>query len=235
MASGKIVNLWGNITAFDFNPPEGMLVVFVSRKRRVYMLDAGRPVVDVVVEYDEGMEWFESVGVPLTLLGHPHLLQTFIESSLAGLNAEPNSLQGISRGIASFIDDVVGGYVKEFYVGVDLEIIEAEVVQHEPVHLRLLLQEYQARLRGAAVPMTLEEPRGASRESVQRLRATSFIASEAATLGPCTICLEDLAESEGQKRSIITMPCDHLFHDSCILTWLERNRGCPLCRREVSC
>lgn len=42
----------------------------------------------------------------------------------------------------------------------------------------------------------------------------------------CTICLETLDEET------ISLPCNHLFHKSCIIPWLENKSTCPLCRTE---
>ena len=30
-----------------------------------------------------------------------------------------------------------------------------------------------------------------------------------------------------------TLPCAHQFHDACILSWLQRNTTCPLCKHVV--
>lgn len=45
---------------------------------------------------------------------------------------------------------------------------------------------------------------------------------------PCSICLDD---EEGQR---IELPCQHVFHESCVFTWLkECKKSCPVCRREL--
>ncbi|XP_057797760.1 uncharacterized protein LOC131013648 [Salvia miltiorrhiza] len=51
----------------------------------------------------------------------------------------------------------------------------------------------------------------------------------------CIICLEDLLHRDihhggGALRS----PCSHVFHGGCIMKWLKKSPGCPLCRREMS-
>jgi hypothetical protein len=45
----------------------------------------------------------------------------------------------------------------------------------------------------------------------------------------CTICLENFKKT-GLVRQL---PCKHNFHDACITTWLENNKTCPLCVKEI--
>mmetsp|Transcript_28657 Transcript_28657/g.52167 ORF Transcript_28657/g.52167 Transcript_28657/m.52167 type:complete len:265 (-) Transcript_28657:179-973(-) len=41
---------------------------------------------------------------------------------------------------------------------------------------------------------------------------------------PCHICLEDLQEGD----TVGQLPCEHIFHEECIKTWMQRGRTCPL-------
>ncbi|VFR02940.1 unnamed protein product [Cuscuta campestris] len=45
--------------------------------------------------------------------------------------------------------------------------------------------------------------------------------------GTCAICLEDFC---GGAVTTPVSPCSHRFHNSCISTWLRKNRACPMCR-----
>ncbi|XP_022744892.1 E3 ubiquitin-protein ligase SIRP1-like [Durio zibethinus] len=45
----------------------------------------------------------------------------------------------------------------------------------------------------------------------------------------CTICLDNLCTGSEAKR----MPCSHLFHDHCIVRWLQMSNFCPICRFEI--
>ncbi|KAG6658068.1 hypothetical protein I3843_04G124200 [Carya illinoinensis] len=42
----------------------------------------------------------------------------------------------------------------------------------------------------------------------------------------CTICLDDF---EPREEVAIT-PCNHMFHEDCILPWLKSHGQCPVCR-----
>lgn len=45
----------------------------------------------------------------------------------------------------------------------------------------------------------------------------------------CTICLEEFEP----KIEVMVTPCNHMFHEDCILPWLERQGQCPICRSEI--
>ncbi|XP_062192696.1 probable E3 ubiquitin-protein ligase RHC2A [Phragmites australis] len=42
----------------------------------------------------------------------------------------------------------------------------------------------------------------------------------------CAICKEDLPLASAARR----LPCAHLYHPCCIVTWLEMHNSCPVCR-----
>ncbi|CAK9297338.1 unnamed protein product [Gordionus sp. m RMFG-2023] len=43
----------------------------------------------------------------------------------------------------------------------------------------------------------------------------------------CSICWDPM-------RRARKLPCDHLFHDSCLRSWLEHDSSCPICRRSLN-
>ena len=49
----------------------------------------------------------------------------------------------------------------------------------------------------------------------------------------CAICLDESDEAEGGEE-MLELPCEHHFHEDCILPWLtERQPKCPLCKYDV--
>ena len=69
----------------------------------------------------------------------------------------------------------------------------------------------------------------------ERLRLAVFSASRKdtkdadGTPASCLICMERVRE----RASVLRMPCGHLFHEPCIAKWLDSNRTCPTCRKEI--
>ncbi|CAL0305387.1 unnamed protein product [Lupinus luteus] len=46
----------------------------------------------------------------------------------------------------------------------------------------------------------------------------------------CSICLEEFIEEE----EVLAMPCKHMYHQECIINWLQRCDTCPLCRYSMN-
>lgn len=42
----------------------------------------------------------------------------------------------------------------------------------------------------------------------------------------CAVCLEDFQP----KEEVMTTPCNHMFHEECIVPWVKSNGQCPVCR-----
>ena len=45
----------------------------------------------------------------------------------------------------------------------------------------------------------------------------------------CSICLTSI----DKDQDTILIPCGHLFHNQCIVKWLEMHNTCPVCRYEL--
>ena len=50
----------------------------------------------------------------------------------------------------------------------------------------------------------------------------------------CAVCMEDFPADTADDGSLLTLPCGHLFHKDCVVSWLmERQSKCPLCKFDV--
>lgn len=43
----------------------------------------------------------------------------------------------------------------------------------------------------------------------------------------CSVCWEDFSLGEKVRK----LHCDHLYHEPCIVPWLELHGTCPVCRK----
>lgn len=46
----------------------------------------------------------------------------------------------------------------------------------------------------------------------------------------CPVCKEDYSVGENVRQ----LPCNHMFHNDCIIPWLEQHDTCPVCRKSLS-
>ncbi|KAK8299838.1 hypothetical protein V6Z12_D05G347900 [Gossypium hirsutum] len=46
----------------------------------------------------------------------------------------------------------------------------------------------------------------------------------------CAVCLEDFVARE----QVMVTPCEHMFHEHCILPWVKSHGQCPVCRFVLS-
>ena len=57
------------------------------------------------------------------------------------------------------------------------------------------------------------------------------LSGDAGTVGDeCTICISPFENGE----VLSCLPCDHRFHEECIVLWLDRSSTCPLCKRDAT-
>ncbi|CAD8132717.1 unnamed protein product [Paramecium octaurelia] len=45
----------------------------------------------------------------------------------------------------------------------------------------------------------------------------------------CSICIKDFAKGE----IIMKLPCNHIFHEDCIVPWFQKASKCPNCKFDV--
>ncbi|XP_056894237.1 E3 ubiquitin-protein ligase RNF126-like isoform X1 [Takifugu flavidus] len=46
----------------------------------------------------------------------------------------------------------------------------------------------------------------------------------------CPVCKEDYSVGENVRQ----LPCNHMFHNNCIVPWLQQHDTCPVCRKSLS-
>jgi E3 ubiquitin-protein ligase synoviolin len=53
----------------------------------------------------------------------------------------------------------------------------------------------------------------------------------------CIICREEMANAPNDQsapaQQVKKLPCDHIFHKSCLRSWFQRQQTCPTCRTPI--
>lgn len=67
---------------------------------------------------------------------------------------------------------------------------------------------------------------------IQNCRTGKRIAADICTenIDPlCSICHESFVELD----VVLKLPCRHMYHEGCVVSWLETHNTCPLCRHDM--
>lgn len=65
-------------------------------------------------------------------------------------------------------------------------------------------------------------------DSLQRIRGADVVL-ECGRDHTCSICLETCST----RDCLVKLPCQHTFHEDCILEWFRQKSICPICRKQV--
>ncbi|KAH9909120.1 hypothetical protein F4778DRAFT_214123 [Xylariomycetidae sp. FL2044] len=74
-------------------------------------------------------------------------------------------------------------------------------------------------------------PPPASEQAIKNLPRKKL---DAEMLGPelkgeCTICIDEM----GVGEDVVVLPCNHWFHEECVVLWLKEHNTCPVCRAAI--
>uniref|UniRef100_A0A1J3GTN0 E3 ubiquitin-protein ligase RLIM n=1 Tax=Noccaea caerulescens TaxID=107243 RepID=A0A1J3GTN0_NOCCA len=76
-----------------------------------------------------------------------------------------------------------------------------------------------------------KKPQGLTEGAINDLNQEIFSAAEVQTeMRDCSICLESFTKGD----MLISLPCTHSFHSSCLNPWLKACGDCPYCRRAIA-
>ncbi|XP_036597388.1 E3 ubiquitin-protein ligase RNF126 isoform X1 [Trichosurus vulpecula] len=73
-------------------------------------------------------------------------------------------------------------------------------------------------------------PPPADKEKIQALPTIQVTEEHVGSGLECPVCKDDYTLGENVRQ----LPCNHLFHDGCIVPWLEQHDTCPVCRKSLS-
>ncbi|XP_058751850.1 uncharacterized protein LOC131624944 [Vicia villosa] len=70
----------------------------------------------------------------------------------------------------------------------------------------------------------------ASKEAIKTMKTTCDLnVTKLRDILCCTICMDEFDHIHDTSK-VCTMPCNHVFHEQCIVKWLQTSNTCPLCR-----
>jgi hypothetical protein len=64
----------------------------------------------------------------------------------------------------------------------------------------------------------------------EKLRRATFSLDMLCSQPSCPVCSEDFTVGAAATQ----LPCSHLFHESCVMPWLDAKKTCPICRFELT-
>ncbi|KAL7978324.1 hypothetical protein Chor_014863 [Crotalus horridus] len=73
-------------------------------------------------------------------------------------------------------------------------------------------------------------PPPAEKEKISSLPTVTVTQEQVDTGLECPVCKEDYTVAEQVRQ----LPCNHYFHSSCIVPWLELHDTCPVCRKSLN-
>uniref|UniRef100_A0A8C9P7C0 E3 ubiquitin-protein ligase RNF126 n=1 Tax=Spermophilus dauricus TaxID=99837 RepID=A0A8C9P7C0_SPEDA len=73
-------------------------------------------------------------------------------------------------------------------------------------------------------------PPPADKEKIQALPTVPVTEEHVGSGLECPVCKDDYALGESVRQ----LPCNHLFHNGCIVPWLEQHDSCPVCRKSLT-
>ncbi|XP_078412078.1 E3 ubiquitin-protein ligase RNF126 isoform X2 [Cetorhinus maximus] len=73
-------------------------------------------------------------------------------------------------------------------------------------------------------------PPPADKEKIKTLPTVEITDEHVGSGVECPVCKEDYSVGETVRQ----LPCNHLFHNDCIIPWLEMHDTCPVCRKSLS-
>jgi hypothetical protein len=71
--------------------------------------------------------------------------------------------------------------------------------------------------------------KGLSKTQIKKIPNVYFSKKHFKNQEKCAICQYEYKETEKVSK----LPCLHIFHNDCIKGWLEKNKVCPICKKEI--
>ncbi|XP_052794903.1 E3 ubiquitin-protein ligase RNF115-like [Mya arenaria] len=70
----------------------------------------------------------------------------------------------------------------------------------------------------------------AGQERIDALPSVKVTQTQVDNVLQCSVCMDDFKLDEEVRK----LPCDHHYHNDCIVTWLKMHGTCPVCRKDLN-
>ncbi|KAK9507481.1 hypothetical protein O3M35_007333 [Rhynocoris fuscipes] len=69
-----------------------------------------------------------------------------------------------------------------------------------------------------------------AKDKINQIPVVIITKEQAETNLQCSVCWEDFKIDEPVRK----LPCEHVYHENCIIPWLELHGTCPICRKTLT-
>ncbi|KAF5204637.1 hypothetical protein FRX31_005778 [Thalictrum thalictroides] len=143
-----------------------------------------------------------------------------------------NTCESMQEKLVNYVYDVARACVKNGLKSSKIERIDivAYVKVETKINIPNNIEENFVRVQSESMEDDKKVRFGASKTSIDMLERKKQYEKEE-ELEACIVCKEDFLIGE----DIIVMHCikSHIFHEECLVKWLEESHVCPLCRFEL--
>lgn len=80
--------------------------------------------------------------------------------------------------------------------------------------------------RDSDLNVRLSQEHTVSQRVVEKIKNNTVDPTVLAKDSFCSICLDDFDET----KDIVYLDCQHIYHEDCIIEWINKDPSCPLCR-----
>eukprot|EP01080_Neovahlkampfia_damariscottae_P009577 gene9577-1780_t len=91
------------------------------------------------------------------------------------------------------------------------------------------VEEYLRELTERFIESSTNATPPASKQAIKNLEVVWIDEEHILDDASCPICIEAFEIS----TKALVLPCNHLFHEKCLIEWLQKRATCPLCRTEI--
>ncbi|KAK9925978.1 hypothetical protein M0R45_023234 [Rubus argutus] len=163
---------------------------------------------------DERYTYFHNFTAPCHLLTDRRTSWNYLWIILSNLGVpnqdQPSMIQKISTCAREMADDPDNMYLKTIPMVVSLKVGQELVLESElpefPDHVIRFVPTRKSAIQGMLERVEIQ---GCDQQ--------------------CMVCLDEIPK--GSEAAC--MPCSHVYHESCIVNWLDKSNLCPLCRFEM--